>query len=102
MLQDRQAADILLLDVQEVTILADYFILCSGSSQRQIGALANTVSRDLKSEVGPPLSVEGEADAEWILIDYGDVIVHIFSPAVRTQYDLEGFWSEAQTIVHIQ
>jgi ribosome-associated protein len=102
MLDERKAEDILLLDVRGVTILADYFVLCSGASQRQIRALSNDISRQLKAEVGRPLNIEGEADSGWILIDYGDVIVHLFSIEVRAQYDLEGFWNRAKTIVHIQ
>jgi ribosome-associated protein len=102
MLEDRQAGDIVLLDVREITILADYFIISSGTSERQIRALLNAVSRQLKSEVGPPLGVEGEASGGWVLIDYGDVVVHIFAPETRRLYDLEGFWEDARTVVRIQ
>jgi ribosome-associated protein len=102
MLDERKAEDILLLDVQQITILADYFIICSATSRRQINALSGDLSRQLKAEVGRPLSVEGEADSGWVLVDYGDVVVHIFSPEVRKLYDLEGFWHEAKTIVRIQ
>jgi ribosome-associated protein len=102
MLEDRKAEDILLLDVHEVTILADYFVICSANSERQIRALTGDLSRQLKGEVGRPLHTEGQADGGWVLMDYGDVIVHIFAPKVREMYDLEGFWSEAQTIVRIQ
>jgi ribosome-associated protein len=102
MLEDRKAEDIVLLDVREVTLLADYFIICSGTSERQIRALSNDVSRQLKSEVGRPLSVEGEAGGGWVLIDYGEVIIHVFAPQTRKLYDLEGFWQEAKTVVRIQ
>jgi len=102
MLEERKAENILLLDVQEVTILADYFIICSATSERQIRALSGDLSRQLKAEVGKPLNVEGQADSGWVLVDYGDVIVHIFSPSMRTFYDLEGFWKEAKTVVRIQ
>ena len=102
MLEDRKAEDIVLLDVREVTLLADYFIICSGTSERQIRALSNDLSRQLKSEVGRPLNVEGEAGGGWVLIDYGDVIIHVFAPQTRKLYDLEGFWQEAKTVVHIQ
>jgi ribosome-associated protein len=102
MLEDRQAEDIVLLDVRDVTLLADYFIICSGTSERQIGALSNGISRQLKSEVGRPLSVEGEASGGWVLIDYGEVILHIFASQTRELYDLEGFWQEARTVVRIQ
>jgi ribosome-associated protein len=102
MLEDRKAEDIVLLDVREITILADYFVICSGTSERQIRALSNDVSRQLKSEVGAPLNIEGEASGGWVLIDYGDVVVHIFAPETRKLYDLEGFWQDAKTIVRIQ
>ena len=102
MLEERKAEDILLLDVQKVTILADYFVICSANSERQIRALSGDLSRQLKAEVGRPLHTEGQPDGGWVLMDYGDVIVHIFAPKVREMYDLEGFWSEAQTIVRIQ
>jgi ribosome-associated protein len=88
--------------VRDVTLLADYFIICSGNSERQIRALSSGISRELKSEVGRPLSVEGDARGGWVLIDYGDVILHIFASETRTLYDLEGFWQEAKTVVRIQ
>ena len=102
MLEERKAEDILLLDVQQVTLLADYFIICSATSERQVAALSGDLSRQLKAEMGKPLSVEGEADSGWVLVDYGDVVVHIFLPAMRKLYDLEGFWQQAKTIVRIQ
>ena len=102
MLEERKAENILLLDVQEVTILADYFVICSATSERQIRALSGDLSRQLKAEVGKPLNIEGQADSGWVLVDYGDVIVHIFSPSMRTFYDLEGFWKEAKTVVRFQ
>ena len=102
MLEERKAENILLLDVQEITILADFFIICSATSERQIRALSGDLSRQLKAQVGRPLAVEGQADSGWVLVDYGSVIVHIFSPDMRAFYDLEGFWTGAKTIVHIQ
>jgi ribosome-associated protein len=102
MLEERQASDILLMDVRRVTILADYFIICSANSERQLGALERELPRQLKADLGRPLSVEGEPESGWILIDYGDVIVHLFLPEIRRFYDLEGLWQDAQTIVHIQ
>jgi len=102
MLEDRQCSDILLLDVSEVTILADYFCLCSANSERQLKALTGDLSRQLKAEVGRPLSIEGEPESGWVLVDYGDVVVHMFMPAVREYYALEDLWKGAQTIVHIQ
>jgi ribosome-associated protein len=102
MLEERTCSDILLLDVGELTILADYFCLCSASSERQLKALTGDLSRQLKAEVGRPLHVEGEPESGWVLVDYGDVVVHMFMPAVREYYALEDLWKGAQTIVHIQ
>jgi ribosome-associated protein len=102
MLEERQGADILLLDVGEITILADYFILCSANSERHLRALSGDVAKQLKGDVGSPLSVEGEPESGWVLIDYGDVVVHLFMPAVRGFYALEELWQAAQTVVRIQ
>ena len=102
MLEERQGADILLLDVSEITILADYFILCSANSERQLRALSGDISRQLKADAGSPLNVEGTPESGWVLIDYGDVVVHLFLPAAREFYALEELWHAAQTVVRIQ
>jgi ribosome-associated protein len=91
-----------LLDVQQVTILADYFVICSASSERQLQALTEGMSKQLKADVGKPMAVEGEPASGWMLADYGDVVVHLFLPQARAFYALEELWKEAQTIVHIQ
>lgn len=102
MLEDRQAADILLLDVSEITILADYFILCTANSERHLGALGDDISKQLKGDAGRPLNIEGTTESGWVLIDYGDVVVHLFLSAVRDFYALEDLWQAAQMVVHIQ
>lgn len=102
MLEERKAENILLLDVQSITILADYFIICSGTSERHLRALSDDLTKQLKVDAGRPLSVEGEPESGWVLIDYGDVIVHIFMPQTRRFYDLEGLWKDAQVVVQIQ
>jgi ribosome-associated protein len=91
-----------LLDVQQVTILADYFVICSAGSERQLQALIEALSGQLKAEVGKPMAVEGEPESGWMLADYGDVVVHLFLPKARAFYTLEELWKDAQTIVHIQ
>jgi ribosome-associated protein len=101
MLEERKAMDILLLDVQSVTILADYFVLCTATSERHLGALAGDLSKQLKADVGRPMGIEGEPESGWQLVDYGDVVVHLFLAETRVFYDLEGLWREAQTVVHI-
>jgi ribosome-associated protein len=102
MLEERQGADIVLLDVHELTILADYFVICSANSERQLRALSGDISKQLKGAAGRPLNVEGEPESGWVLIDYGDVVVHMFLPDARAFYGLEDLWHAAQTIVRIQ
>jgi ribosome-associated protein len=102
MLEERQAADIVLLDVSAITILADYFIFCSANSERQLRALSSDISKQLKEDAGRPLNVEGTPESGWVLIDYGDVVVHLFLQAVRDFYALEELWQAAQMVVHIQ
>ena len=102
MLEERQGTDILLLDVSEITILADYFVICSANSERQLRALSGDISRQLKGDAGSPLNTEGTPESGWVLIDYGDVVVHLFLPAVREFYALEELWQAAQTVVRIQ
>ncbi len=102
MLDERQGKDILLLDVRQITILADYFILCSATSERHLKSLTGDLTRQLKSTLGRPLGIEGEAEGGWVLIDYGDVVIHLFLPEVRSYYDLEELWKEGQVVVRIQ
>ena len=102
MLEERQASEILLLDVRQVTVLADYFIFCTATSERQIKALAGDLTKQLKEAVGRPLRTEGEPASGWVLVDYGDVVIHLFLADVRRRYDLEELWKNAQTVVHIQ
>ena len=102
MLEERLAADILLLDVGAVTLLADYFVLCTANSDRQISALVGDLSKQLKAQVGRPFGIEGQTESGWVLLDYGDVVVHVLSKEMREFYALEDLWKGAQTIVHIQ
>lgn len=95
-------SDILLLDLAGKTIVADYFVIASGNSDRQIKAIVDDTVVALKREHGVVnLSVEGTAESGWVLIDYGSVVVHVFSPKQRDYYRLEQFWSEAHTVVRI-
>jgi ribosome-associated protein len=94
--------DIHLLDIHENSILADYFVICSGTSVRMVKALIKDVEAEVKKEFGLNSRLEGEAMAGWILADYGTVIVHIFSPDRRDYYSLEELWAEAKTILRLQ
>jgi ribosome-associated protein len=87
------------LDLRGVTYFADYFMIATGANQRQIQAIVDQVGLDLKQQTHTlPSSLEGYNQAEWVLIDYGDLLVHVFSPKAREYYDLERLWRSAKTI----
>ena len=86
------------LDVHELSSVADYFIICSGRSNRQVKAIAEHINIELKKQDIRPLSKEGMDDGHWVLMDYGHVIIHIFYEPVRSFYDLEGLWIDAKRI----
>ena len=99
---DKRGEDILLLDIREVSILADYFVIGSATSKRQTKALVNSIVDRAKADFDvKPWRVEGEPDSGWVLMDYGDVVVHLFAPEARNYYDLEGFWADARVIVRM-
>ena len=87
-----------MLDVREATSFTDHFIICSGANTRQIQAIADEVQQQLKKEGEYPTSVEGYQNAEWVLVDYGDFVVHIFSQKARVYYDLERLWRDAKQV----
>jgi ribosome-associated protein len=95
---DKKAYDLVLLEVSEVTSIADYFIICSGRSDRQVQSIAQGIEQDLGKEGIKPLSVEGQSRCQWLLMDFTDVIVHVFFQPVREFYDLEGLWSHAPRV----
>jgi ribosome-associated protein len=94
----KKALDIIVLDVSGLTSLADSFIICSGRSNRQVTAIADYIRTDLKKQGVAPLSVEGLQEGHWVLMDYGDIVIHVFYDDVRRFYDLEGLWSDAPRI----
>ena len=89
----KKALNVVALDVAEPTSFADVFIICSGRSNRQVGAIADYIKTDLKKHKIKPLSVEGSKDGHWILLDYGHVIIHVFYEPMREFYDLVGLWN---------
>ena len=99
---DRQAQDIILLDIREIASFADYFVICSGTSERQIKAVADTIMETLQQDGFYAVHTEGAPSSGWVLIDYGSVIVHVFAPEEREYYRLERLWGEAPTIVRVQ
>jgi ribosome-associated protein len=102
LLADRQAEDILLLDIGKVTLFADYFVIASAQTVRQMQALRDAIDSELAKDGITPYGREGESASGWVLLDLGDVIVHIFGPDERHFYDLEGLYREATPVVRIQ
>jgi ribosome-associated protein len=100
--EDKKAADIVLLDVAELTTLADAFVICSGGSERQLDAIADGIVSGLRSEGVRPIGREGVAASHWVLLDFGGVIVHIFTPPEHDHYQLEKHWAEAKTVLRVQ
>lgn len=94
----KKPVDVVALDMRELTSIADAFIICSGSSNRQVTAIAEHVERQLRKQKVKPLGVEGAKEGQWVLMDYGNVIIHVFYESVRQFYDLEGLWTDAQRI----
>lgn len=95
----KKAEAVVVLDVRGLTSIADTFIICSGRSNRQVSAIADHVQRFLKQQGIRPLSVEGRKEGLWVLMDYGDVIIHVFYEETRSFYDLEGLWVDAKRII---
>jgi len=94
----RKAFGLVVLDVRELTSVADVFIICSGRSNRQVTAIAEYIQVDLKKHGIRPLCVEGKKKGHWVLLDYGHVIIHVFYESLRNFYDIEGLWIDAKRI----
>ena len=100
--EDKKAADIVLLDLFELTTLADAFVICSGGSERQISAIADGIVEGLREEGVRPIGREGTSASHWVLVDFGSVIVHVFTPPEREYYSLEKHWAQARVVVRVQ
>jgi ribosome-associated protein len=99
---DKQASNIVLLDVRGICSFADYFVICTGDNQRQVRTILDEIGSNLKKEGVLTHHREGALDSGWLLLDYGDVIVHIFSPGERDYYNLDGLWNKAIAVLRIQ
>lgn len=100
---DKKAENIVLLDLRGLSSVADYFVICSGNSERQLRAIADGVDEGLQKAVNKsPRHVEGLSGGGWVLVDYSDVIIHIFSPSLRAYYNLEGLWAKAPVLLRMQ
>ena len=95
---EKKALNLIVLDVRDLTSIADVFIICSGRSNRQVNAIADSIVAKLKKHKIKPLSVEGTREGHWVLLDYGHVIIHVFYEPVREFFDLEGLWADAKRI----
>jgi ribosome-associated protein len=100
--QDKKAADILILDLRELTSFTDFFVIMTGNSSRQNVAITESIEQDLKRNRTRPLGVEGRELAEWILMDYGSFVVHVFSQRAREYYSLERLWGDAPKVAYAE
>lgn len=100
---DKKGSDILLLDLRDEAIFTDYFLICNGESKRQLKSLAASISEEAKKNADvKPLGQEGEPENGWVLIDYGDLVVHLFNSDTRRYYDLEDLWQNAHVVLRMQ
>lgn len=95
---DKKAVDPLVLDLRKASAFTDFFFICTGTSGRQVQAIADGIEETLRKAGLKPSLVEGRERAEWVLLDYFDFVVHVFTPATRTFYDLERLWGDAERI----
>ena len=95
---DRKAYDLELLEVSKLTSVADYFLICTGRSDTQVRAIAQHIEESLDARGIRPLAVEGYTRGQWVLLDYGDVVIHVFYQPIRGFYDLEGLWMRAPRV----
>ncbi len=98
---DKKGNDIVMLRMAELTTMADFFVICSGRSDRQVQALAGAIVNELRDDGIRPRGTEGRQSARWVLLDFGSVIVHVFAPEEREFYGLERLWSNAVQVVRV-
>ncbi len=95
---DKKAADLMMLDVRGVSTVTDYFLVCSGKSTTHVRSIADAIRVELKADGVRPLHAEGRAESGWVLLDYGDVLVHVFLEDTRAYYALERLWGDAPSV----
>lgn len=101
-LEDKKGEDIILLDIREIADFADYFVICTGTSDRMVHALADDLVEKMRQQQRLRGRIEGQAHDGWILIDFGDVVVHLFSPDRRDYYRLEELWGKGKVLLRLQ
>ena len=102
LLSDRQAEDIVLMDISKVSTFTDVFVIATADNPRQMNALIDSLDQDLRGDGIRPSKTEGTPDSGWVLVDFGDAIVHLFSREQRAYYKLEELWAQGVSVVHIQ
>ncbi len=98
---DKKGNDIVMLRTAELTSMADFFVICSGRSDRQVTALSGAIVDELRDDGIRPMGIEGRGSSRWVLLDYGSVIVHVFAPEEREYYGLERLWGKAVQVVRV-
>jgi ribosome-associated protein len=98
---DKMGSDVILMQIGELSLIADYFVICTGETERQLDAIRYELQRQLKTEGEYPVGTEGTPASGWVLMDYGSVVVHIFAPSQRERYQLERLWSDAKIVVRV-
>ncbi len=101
-MENKKGVDIILIDLQDIAIFTDYFVICSGSTDRMVQALVDSAIDQVKKEFKLNARVEGQSEDGWMLVDFGDIILHIFSPQRRDYYRLEELWSAGKVLLHVQ
>ena len=98
---EKMGSDVVLMEIGKLSNIADYFVICTGQTDRQLDAIVRDLRTQLKKEGHQPAGVEGKPSSGWVLLDCGDVVVHVFAPAKREYYRLERLWSDAKTILRV-
>ncbi len=96
--EDKKASEVRILDVQGKCNFADYFVVCTGHSTLQLRAIADAIESEMKKEGSVPLSIDGRGHASWIVLDYGDLVVHVMNEQARAYYALENLWGDARSL----
>jgi ribosome-associated protein len=100
--EDKQAHEIVLLDIRSQSTIADYFVICSGDNDRQLRAIVEYIDEKVQQEFGLNPRREGSPETGWIVLDYADIVIHVFSPSQREYYRLERLWSKVPPVVVVQ
>jgi ribosome-associated protein len=100
---DKKGENIVLMDLRDISLITDFFVIASANNERLLNAITDHIHDELKKRLQlHPWRIEGRGDSGWVLMDYGDVVIHLFSPEVRSYYDLESLWRDANVLVHVQ